>query len=389
MSDCPVCQRPDPELFFDLAEMPVSIGVQWATAAEARACRRGDLRLVFCPRCGFIWNRAFDPGRLEYSQRYDNSLDFSPVFQEYAGQLARRLVDTYDLRGKDVVELGCGKGHFLALLCESGGNRGVGFDPSYEGARVESPAADRITYIADFYGEKHTSHRGDLICCRHVFEHIPDPMAFLSMVRRTIGDRRSAIVYFEVPNARFILEKHSIWDVIYEHCNYFSRESLGAVFRRCGFDVLRLEETYRGQFLSLDARLAVGGAGTDSNVEDLSDFKATVGRFSEEVRTRSRAWNSRLKKFQQDGLRTVIWGGGAKAVSFLNMLKIGEAIPFVVDINPHKQGRHLPGTGQRIVSPAFLREFQPGVVVLMNPIYRREVEAQLRALGVGADIVDV
>jgi SAM-dependent methyltransferase len=325
---------------------------------------------------------------MEYSQRYDNSLDFSPVFQEYARQLARRLIDTYGIRGKEVVELGCGKGHFLALLCENGGNRGVGFDPSYEGARVESPAADRITYIADFYGEKYTGHRGDLICCRHVFEHIPDPMAFLSMVRRTIGDRRSAIVYFEVPNVRFILEQLSIWDIIYEHCNYFSSESLGGIFRRCGFEVLRLEETYGAQFLSLEARLANSADGADSNEKDLSDLTAAVGRFSKAVQERSQVWSSRLVKFLLDGRRTVIWGAGAKAVSFLNLLKIEDAIPYVVDINPHKQGRHLPGTGQRIVSPGFLKEFRPDVVVLMNPIYRQEVEGQLRDLGVAAEVLD-
>lgn len=389
--NCPVCQRTQNTSFFELNEMPVSIGVQWASAQEAVACRKGDLHLSFCQDCGFIWNYAFDPDRLEYSQRYDNSLDFSPVFQDYARGLAGRLIETYNVRSKDVVELGCGKGHFLTLLCELGANRGIGFDPSYEGARLESPATERITYITDFYGEKYTNHRGDLICCRHVLEHIPDPVGFLSMVRRTIGDRRSAVVYFEVPNVRFILEKFSIWDIIYEHCNYFSSESLGGIFRRCGFEVLRLEETYGSQFLSLEARLAVDTGGTASNLNggNLSNLSAAAGRFSEEVAERSQSWSSRLARFQEDNKRAVIWGGGAKSVSFLNMLKIGEAIPFVVDINPHKQGRHLPGTGQRIVSPDFLREYQPNVVVLMNPIYRQEVENKLRELGLAAVVLDV
>lgn len=369
--------------------MPVSIGIQWPSTKEARACSKGDLQLAFCTRCGFIWNPAFDPGRLEYSQRYDNSLDFSPVFQDYARHLARRLIETYNVSGKDIVELGCGKGHFLTLLCEEGGNRGVGFDPSYEGARVESPVAERITYVADFYGDKYTGHRGDLICCRHVFEHIPDPVAFLSMVRRTIGDRRSAIVYFEVPNVRFILEKLSIWDIIYEHCNYFSSESLAGIFRRCGFEVLRLEDAYDSQFLSLEARLAGGTNAAGPTGGDPSNLQTAVERFAEQVRARSQQWKSRLAEWERDGWHAVIWGGGAKAVSFLNMLQIKEAIPYVVDINPHKQGRYLAGTGQRIVSPIFLKEFHPQVVVLMNPIYRGEVEGQLRELGVAAKVLGV
>jgi SAM-dependent methyltransferase len=384
---CPACRSAQNQTFFDLTDMPVSIGVQWPSAEEARECGRGDLRLAFCRGCGFIWNRAFEPNRVEYSQRYDNSLDFSPVFQDYARRLARRLIDAYGIHGKEVVEVGCGKGHFLTLLCEEGGNRGVGFDPSYKGAHMQS-ATTPITYIQDFYGEKYIGYPGDLICCRHVFEHIPDPAGFLSMVRRTIGERRSAVVYFEVPNVRFILEKLSIWDIIYEHCNYFSSESLAALARRCGFMVLQLQETYGTQFLSLEARIADSADSPPSTGEELSSLKSAVERFSEQVQKRSQEWQIRLAQWHRNKRRAVIWGGGAKAVSFLNMLKITKAIPYAVDINPNKQGRHLPGTGQRIVPPDFLKEFQPQVVVLMNPIYRQEVEDELARLGVLAEVLD-
>lgn len=387
MSDsCPLCRFKQPSIFFELSNMPVSIGVQWPSAADARNCAKGGVRLVVCSQCGFIWNQSFDPGRIEYSQRYDNSLDFSPVFQNYARDLARRLIETYKIRGKEVAELGCGKGHFLNLLCEAGNNSGVGFDPSYEGARVQSAVASRITYYQDFYGEKYTSHRADLICCRHVFEHISDPVGFLATVRRTIGDRTAAVVYFEVPNVRFILEKFSIWDIIYEHCNYFGRESLGYVFRSCGFEVLRLEEAYGGQFLSIDARLR---SSSDERFDSASDLVAATRIFAERVRARFELWRERLERMADEKQRVVVWGGGAKAVSFLNMLGIKDTIPYIVDINPHKQGRHISGTGQKIVSPDFLKAFNPEKIVLMNPIYRSEVEGKLRDLGVVAELVDV
>jgi SAM-dependent methyltransferase len=387
-NSCPACQCAQGKPFFELTDIPVSIGVQWSSAEEARACDTGDMQLAFCPTCGLIWNRAFDASRLEYSQRYDNSLDFSPVFQDYAQRLARRLIDTYDIRGKEVVEIGCGKGRFLTFLCEEGGNRGIGFDPSYEGGHLQSPASARITYIQDLYGERYTQYPGDLICCRHVFEHIAAPDKFLSIVQRTIGERRPAVVYFEVPNVRFILEKLSIWDIIYEHCNYFSAESLAAVFRHCGFVVLRLEETYGAQFLSIEARIARREEGAAPAAEDLSSLKAAVGRFSEQVQRCLQPWKLRLAQWRAESRRTAIWGGGAKAVSFLNMLKISDTIPYVVDINPHKQDRHLPGTGQRVIAPEFLREFRPQTVVLMNPMYRQEVEGELRALGVAAEILE-
>ncbi|MBK1877956.1 class I SAM-dependent methyltransferase [Pelagicoccus mobilis] len=370
--------------------MPVSIGVQWPSKAEACSCERGDFQLAFCGSCGFVWNRAFDESLLEYSQRYDNSLDFSTVFQGYANDLAKRLVDKYEIRNKQVVELGCGKGHFLSLLCEQGNNGGIGFDPSYEGERFESSASSRINYVQDFYGEKYTDEQGDLVCCRHVLEHIKDPDSFITSVRHTIGDRHDTIVYFEVPNIRLILKQLSVWDIIYEHCNYFSIESLTTLFRRKGFEILNAEETYQEQFLSLETRVAKSSATTDIAVRnDLNDLAQLIRSFSAKLEARISKWSKRLAEYRAKEKRVVIWGGGAKTVSFLNMLNIDSLISHVVDINPHKQGLHLAGTGQLIVSPEFLITEKPDVVILMNPIYRSEVEAQLIDMGIQADLIEV
>lgn len=368
--------------------MPVFIGMQWNSPEEARGCDKGNINLAFCGRCGFIWNQTFEPKRLAYSRGYDNSLDSSPVFQTYTRDLVRRLVTGYGIRDKRVLELGCGKGHFLALLCEEGNNRGSGFDPSYEGERSTSAANDRVTYIQDFFGEKYASHAGDLVCCRHVFEHVPDPVGFLEMVRQ-VGTQRSSTVYFEVPNARFIFDKLSVWDIIYEHCNYFSAESLSYVFEKCGFEVLHMDEPFAGQFLSIEAHVSENNRSFQGNAVDLQNLSQSIRTFGDKVSIRFEAWKTRLNQLQRDGTRAVIWGGGAKTVGFLNMLKVGSFLPYVVDINPRKQGRYISGTGQRIVSPEFLREFRPMQVILMNPIYHQEVQDQLHALGVAAEIVDV
>src|SRR5687768_12563157 len=155
---CPACRNSEARIFTELVQMPVSIGVQWPTRMEAMECKKGDIRLAFCHACGFIWNTSFEASRLEYSKRYDNSLDYSPTFEKYARELAIRLIETYGIRNKHIVELGSGKGHFLALLCELGNNSGIGFDPSFEGERIQSPSAARIQYINDFYSEKYTNY---------------------------------------------------------------------------------------------------------------------------------------------------------------------------------------------------------------------------------------
>src|SRR5918992_5375662 len=108
--------------------MPVLANVLWPTRVEALAAPRGDMRLTYCERCGALRNADFDAELVRYSPSYENSLHFSPSFDDWARGLAARLVNDYDIRGKQVVDVGCGAGDFVRLLCDEGGNRGVGYD---------------------------------------------------------------------------------------------------------------------------------------------------------------------------------------------------------------------------------------------------------------------
>jgi hypothetical protein len=75
-----------------------------------------------------------------------------------------------------------------------------------------------------------------------------------------------------------------------------------------------------------------------------------------------------------------VWGGGSKAVAFLTALAPGQEIELVVDVNPHKHGTYLPGTGQRVVRPEALVHVRPDVAIVMNPIYEAEIRATLDSM---------
>lgn len=382
MNLCPVCGSIDASLFFEVLGVPAHIGILWPSEVEARECPRGDIKLMSCRSCGFIWNSAFDPSSLDYSERYDNSLHFSPFFQEYAHSLAENLIERYGIRNKNVIEIGCGKGDFLALLCELGNNRCVGFDPSYEDRPGHRKLAKQLTFVKDFYSERYASYEADLICCRYVFEHIPKPVEFLAMVRRTIGGRVNTAVYFEVPNVSLILRELSIWDIIYEHCSYFCSSALARVFRSCGFSVQSIAGAFGDQFLGLEASPGNGMGNTKAGVwEDASWVAGAVTVFADNYRRRISAWKENLKQIERACQRVVVWGAGAKGVSFMNMLKAHTQIGYVVDINPHKQGVYIAGTGHQIVSPKFLQEYRPDIVIIMNPIYEEEISKTIAELG--------
>ena len=117
MRPCPLCSNPVPRLFFERRDVPVHQNWACLTAEEARQFRRGDLLLAFCAECGFVFNAAFEPDRLSYSAAYENTQSCSPYFKQYLIQLADSLLTKYGLSNKLVIEVGCGKGDFLRLLC--------------------------------------------------------------------------------------------------------------------------------------------------------------------------------------------------------------------------------------------------------------------------------
>jgi SAM-dependent methyltransferase len=386
-SDSPLAGEAS-ETFLEVSGVPVHVGVVWPDAASARRSPRGDVRLELGRHSGFIANTAFDEGLVDYTLRYDNALHFSPTFRAYEEQLARRLCDRYGLRGKDLVEIGAGGGHFLGLLCEMGDNRGTGFDPSHHAESADARVGGRVSVVRDYYSERYADHPADFITCRHVLEHIPDPRGFLHDLRRTLEKRPGAVVYFEVPNAYLILRQLSIWDVIYEHCGYFVPESLGAMFRACGFEILDLHSCYDDQFVGIEARPGPRAEGLGEPC-DLSELGPAVGGFARRFDDVAAGWRERLATLTRAGRSAAVWGAGAKTVSFMNLLEIGDQIAAVVDINPGKQGSFLAGTGHEILAPEALREIRPDVVIVMNPIYRAEIERDLAQLSPRSEVASV
>ena len=379
---CPVCDNPATSLFLSIDRAPAHIGVLWETREEALACPTGRIDLCYCGRCGFVFNTSFEPKLMEYSGGYDNALDFSPLFRDYSRWLAEDLIARHDLRGKQIIEIGSGKGDFLRLICELGGNRGVGFDPSYEpaGDTTESPG---VTFVKDIYSESYREHEADLIVCRQVFEHIVAPRDFLLGLRDIIGDRDTPL-FFEVPDLRNILEQLSIWGIIYEHCSYFARESLQAIFSRCGFEVEGTPRLFEGLFVGVHAR---PGNRAEPHQQDLDELHGFVESFAKTFYDMLADWRGRFETMSSKGQRAVLWGAGARGTSFVNLLDTDQRVEYAVDINPRKAGKFLAGTGQEIVQPARLRKIKPDVVIVMNPIYLDEIREMTRELGIAPEFI--
>lgn len=383
---CTLCSGTEFLSFFEVKGMPAQDGVLWPTYDEAVKAPRGDISLSLCLNCGFIGNRLFQPDLLRFVG-YNVSLEHSPLYQKFINTLSSRLIERYDLREKVVLEVGCGNGFFLRTICAEGKNKGIGFDPSYAGDRGLS--GQEILFIKDYYSERHAQHRGDLVCCRQVIDHLGSPKAFLKMIRRLMGDRRDAVAYFEVPNPERRFEQLVPWNVGYEHGSWFFPEAFSALFELSGFDVREVAACHSGEYLGIEAvprkapHLTGESARRTAALRLAEDLKTRAQRCRETVSS----WEERLRKMRQDSTRAIPWGAGERGIGFLSSLNIQDLMPFIVDINPGRIGKYLPGTGQKVVPPEFLTEYKPDVIIVTNPAYEAEIKEHARKLGVSAEFV--
>lgn len=383
---CTLCGATQFLSFFEVKGMPAQDGVLWPTYEEAVKAPRGDISLSLCLNCGFIGNRLFQPDLLRFVG-YNVSLEHSPLYQKFIKTLASRLIERYDLREKVVLEVGCGNGFFLRTICAEGKNRGIGFDPSYAGDGGLS--GQEILFIKDYYSERHAQHRGDLVCCRQVIDHLGNPKAFLKMIRRLMGDRRDAVAYFEVPNPQRRFQQLVPWNVGYEHGSWFFPEAFSALFELSGFDVREVAACHSGEYLGIEAVPAKAPHLTGG-----SAWRTAALRLAEDLKTRSQrcretvsSWEERLRKMKRDNTRAIPWGAGERGIGFLSSLNIQDLMPFIVDINPGRIGKYLPGTGQKVMPPEFLTDYKPDVIIVTNPAYETEIKEQARKLGVSSDFL--
>jgi len=387
---CPSCGAQDMSIFYKVGNVPVNSCLLLSTEEQALNFPRGDVVLGFCKVCGFISNVAFDQSKVDYSSVYEDQQCFSPTFNAFSKRLATHLMEKYNLRNKTILEIGCGKGDFLSLLCELGQNYGVGIDPAYEKNRIKSKVSERMTFIRDYYSSRYADYRADFVCCRHTLEHIPNTAEFVKTIRSAIGEHLGTSVFFELPDVTRVLTDIAFWDIYYEHCSYFSLGSLARLLRYCEFEVLDLSKDFDDQYLLLEARPVKGQSFKVHDLEEsVRDTENNVKYFYEHCNEKINSWKDRLQGFHTDGKKVVVWGSGSKCVAFLTTLNVGKEIEYVVDINPYREGKFIPGAAKRIMSPDFLRSYNPDYIIIMNPAYSKEIQQALNNMDISTKVLTI
>jgi SAM-dependent methyltransferase len=335
---------------FRAENLPVLQNRTFETAAEAKASGTGDVVLVQDERTGLVYNAAFDPSLLSYDREYQNEQACSPIFQRHLDEVATILGRHF--KGRRLIEVGCGKGYFLEHL------RGLGYDvtgidPAYEG---DNP------YVIKAPFERGLGLSAEALVLRHVLEHIPDPVSFLSAIAHANAGRGA--IYIEVPCFDWILQHRCWFDIFYEHVNYFRLSDFDRMFSR----IYERGHVFGGQYVYLVADLA-SLRRPDGDSNDISmppDFLSGITRTVSMIRAGR-------------GRRYAIWGAASKGVIFsVYLQRAGIGIDEAIDINPAKQGRFLPCSAIKVSAPEdAARRLDPeDCVFVMNSNYLDEITAQ-------------
>jgi SAM-dependent methyltransferase len=355
--------------FLQRDRVPVHQNLPFSTRQEARAISTGQLLLTICQHCGFVFNRAFDGSKLSYGSHYDNNQNYSSAFSEHVSSLVRRLTIHNQVRNATIVEVGCGQGEFLRQLVAPVelGNRGYGFDPSYQGAA--SDLDGRLQFQRRYYDADCANILADVVVCRHVIEHVDQPLPMLKAIRQALANSSQARVFFETPCVDWIINNQVLWDFFYEHCSYFTANSLATAFEISGFQVIGVHHVFGGQYLWLEAQLKDNA---DADFQDVQDQVQAAQAFGPRSQQLTIDWQDKVRQLAQTG-KVALWGAGAKGVTLANLIDPdAQLLEALIDLNPNKHGKYIPGSGHPIINYLDVTDRKITQAILMNPNYHSE-----------------
>ena len=376
--NCRNCFRKvSPNFLYVHDRCPVLNNVVYDSPKQARSCVTGMVRLVQCHECGLVFNADFDKDIVVYDKSYDNVRDCSSVYNRYLVFIAE-LCSSSLTHDSTVLEIGCGKGDFLRRLFDVTGCMAVGYDSVYEG---EDDYKGRVFFHRSYFRPENDGTHYDMLILRHVLEHVERPYDFMRNLCAGVSLKDNARLLIEVPDFEWILKNRTFYDITYEHCNYFFRETLSDLMGWLGFANENIRNGFGKQYLLMHG---IHTGEKPGRKPDYS-FPAHEELFEGFHRTKLML----MEKIRQAD-NVCVWGASGKGVVFLSDLSenVLGRVSYVVDINAAKQGKFLPVSGKRVDPPAVLKQAGDGLlVIVMNGVYEGEIRSELDGMGVQASVM--
>lgn len=356
MPECKVCFRPlfEPPLL-EFRNMP-AVAQNFPDSSSLASDSGIGFAVRQCSGCGLV-QLASRP--VPYYRDVIRAAAFSPAMLEFRrGQFADFL-DSHHLKGKRLVEIGCGCGEYLALMREAGAEV-CGIEHNTDA--TEECRKNGLEVTGGYLESEQTKIPGgpfDGFFIMSFLEHIPDINSFLGGITSNLTENGTGLV--EVPNFEMILREQLISEFMTDHLWYFTKDTLKSTLQLNGFDVISCREIWHDYILSAVVR--------KKKPLSLSGFERKEKQIQEDI-------DSFLAKFPEKS--AVIWGAGHQALAAISLYGLKDHIAYVVDSAPFKQGRFTPATHLPVQSPDCLKA-DPSIraVIVMGAGYSDEISAML------------
>jgi len=348
------------------------------------------LRVLVCQNCWLVQTEDY-AGREElFDAEYAYFSSVSQTWLDHANLYVQQMVERFELNVDSVVvEVAANDGYLLQYVQQ----RGItcyGVEPT-----ASTAAAARlkgIDIVEEFFGASlasvlaQTKGSADLMVANNVLAHVPDINDFVQGFATLL--KATGVATFEFPHLLNLIEQNQFDTIYHEHYSYLSLTAIDRVFMQNGLVLFDVEEigTHGGS-------LRVFAQRQDSSFHPISPrVKALLLREKEsgvstvECYAGFQERTNRVKddllrfllKAKSEGKTVAAYGAAAKGNTLLNYAGIrSDLIAFVVDRNPAKQGKFMPGSRIPIVDEAYLKEVKPDYVCILPWNLKAEVLQQL------------
>lgn len=187
----------------------------------------------------------------------------------------------------------------------------MGFDTSFEPTGQPEPPG--LEFQRRYLRAQDVPGEFDAVVCRHVIEHVPAVGKFLRELQAIAVSARARVVLLETPRFEWIARQTSVWDIFYEHCNYFPSPSLAYLASLAGFRLLRHRSVFGGQYQTLELEVATGSRRRIRPAPGIT-VGASLGSFAKNARKKLVALEKSIEE-KAEKRPWAIWGAGAKGVS--------------------------------------------------------------------------
>lgn len=386
------CRHCDADLtlpLIDLGSAPASNA--YLTSQTLHAPEKWfPLRVLVCTECWLAQTEDYAGAEELFDADYAYFSSFSTTWLQHARQYVAEVAKRFALGPQShVVEVAANDGYLLQYV-KAKGIPCLGVEPT---ASTAAAAREKgIDIVEEFFGVKLAKalvaqgKRADLTAANNVLAHVPDINDFVAGFAEIL--KPQGVATFEFPHLMRLVEQTQFDTIYHEHFSYLSLTAVKRIFNLNGLQVFDVQEipTHGGSLRVFAQRKDEGKHEITAAVDSMVAREAATGMKTEQYYADFQQRANRIKhdlltfliESKRQGKKVMAYGAAAKGNTLLNYAGVRpDLLPSVVDRNPAKQGKYLPGSRVPILDEFTIRQQKPDYVVILPWNLREEVEAQL------------